>query len=175
MPRRRRPPAELVSLGAVYGSRTCQVPRNQPRVTVFAAERAKGDVLGPDSVSLGASRGGRALQVARDLPRATAEAAEQLKGDFSGHAAFALGSFHDTRGLKRLKGDNPRSLPAYLAPGRAKTPGVRLRRQPGEVRLQCLTACRLGHRGSVDTQQRERQSGDSLLRQQSKRSLGLVC
>ena len=50
-------PPESFSLGAPRGSHTCQVPRNEPRATLFAAERAEGDVFGPESVSLGASRG----------------------------------------------------------------------------------------------------------------------
>ena len=42
----------------------CQVPRIEPRETLFAVIRAKGDVFGPDSVSLGASRGSCVPRVA---------------------------------------------------------------------------------------------------------------
>lgn len=45
--------------------RAVQAPRDQPRETVFAASRAKGDAFGPGSVFLAPSRGIRSPHVPR--------------------------------------------------------------------------------------------------------------
>lgn len=71
--------------------RAVQAPRDQPRETVFAATRAKGDAFGPGSVSLAPSHGMLAVQAPRDLPRATLFAAERAEGDVFGFDSVSLG------------------------------------------------------------------------------------
>ena len=72
--------------------RAVQAPRDQPRETVFAATRAKGDAFGPDSVSPEPFRDMLAVQAPRDQPRATLFAAERTKGDVFGLDSVSLGA-----------------------------------------------------------------------------------
>ena len=76
-------------------------------MTVFAARRAKGDVLRADFVSLEGFRGSYSRQMARKNPRATSDAATLAKGEIQGLGAFAFGALHGIRVPERPKGDSP--------------------------------------------------------------------